>query len=107
VGRGRGGRRRRGELVQPGAHGEPDERVGLALVEGYCGAGGVLQGHSPTVLAGSLSAVASWLELNVRRSLSQAADQALRWQAEAELTGALVELARRLARVDRWIELLG
>jgi Ser/Thr protein kinase RdoA (MazF antagonist) len=89
------------------AHGEPDERVALALVEGYRRAGGVLQGHSPTVLAGSLSAVANWLELNVRRSLSQAADQALRWQAEAELAGALVELRRRLARLDRWTELLG
>jgi Ser/Thr protein kinase RdoA (MazF antagonist) len=82
-------------------HGEPDERVALALVEGYRGAGGVLQGHSPTVLAGSLSAVANWLELNLRRSLSQAADQALRWQAEAEVTGALIELPRRLARLDR------
>jgi Ser/Thr protein kinase RdoA (MazF antagonist) len=89
------------------AHGEPDERVALALVEGYRGAGGVLQGDSPTVLAGALSAVANWLELNVRRSLSQAADQALRWQAEAEVAGALVELPRRLAKLDRWTELLG
>jgi hypothetical protein len=31
----------------------------------------------------------------------------LRWQAEAEVTGALVELPRRLARLDRWTELLG
>jgi Ser/Thr protein kinase RdoA (MazF antagonist) len=89
------------------AHGEPDERAALALVEGYRGAGGVLQGHSPTVLAGSLSAVANWLGLNVRRSVSQAADQASRWQAEAEVAGALVELPRRLARLDRWTELLG
>jgi thiamine kinase-like enzyme len=89
------------------AYGEPDERVALALVEGYRRAGGVLQGHSPTVLAGSLSAVANWLELNVRRSLDQAAGQALRWQAEAEVTGALVELPRQLARLDRWTELLG
>jgi hypothetical protein len=43
----------------------------------------------------------------VRRSLSQAADQAARWQAESEVTGALSELPRRLARLDRWIELLG
>jgi Ser/Thr protein kinase RdoA (MazF antagonist) len=88
-------------------HGEPDERVALALVEGYRGAGGVLQGHSPTVLAGSLNAVANWLELNVRRSLSQAADQAVRRQAEAAVAGALIELPRRLARLDRWTELLG
>jgi hypothetical protein len=85
----------------------PAERVALALVEGYRGAGGVLQGHSPTVLAGSLSAVANWLELNLRRSLSQGADQAVRWQAETAVTSALVELPRRLARLDRWTELLG
>ena len=89
------------------AHGEPDARVALALVEGYRAAGGVLPGQSPTVLAGSLSAVANWLELNLRRSLSQATDQALGWQAEAEVAGALVELPRRLARLDRWTELLG
>jgi hypothetical protein len=89
------------------AHGEPDARVALALVEGYRRAGGVLPGHSPTVLAGSLSAVANWLELNLRRSLSQATDQAVRWQAEAEVAGALVGLPRRLARLDRWTELLG
>jgi thiamine kinase-like enzyme len=89
------------------AHGEPEERVALALVEGYRAAGGVLQDHSPTVLAGSLSAVANWLELSVRRSLDLAADQALRWQAEAEVTRALMELPRRLARLDRWTELLG
>jgi hypothetical protein len=89
------------------AHGEPDARVALALVEGYRRAGGVLPGHSPTVLAGSLSAVANWLELNLRRSLSQAAGRGLRWQAEAEVAGALVELRRRLARLGRWTELLG
>jgi thiamine kinase-like enzyme len=89
------------------AHGGPDERVAQALVEGYRTAGGVLQDHSPTVLAGSLSAVANWLELNVRRSLSQAANPVLRWQAEAEVTGALIELPRRLARLDRWTQLLG
>jgi hypothetical protein len=54
-----------------------------------------------------LSAVANWLELNVRRSLSQAADPELRRQAESEVAGALVELPRRLARLDRWTELLG
>jgi thiamine kinase-like enzyme len=89
------------------AHGEPDERVALALVGRLPPGGWVLQDHSPTVLAGSLSAVANWLELNLRRSLSQAADQAVRWQAEAEVTGALIELPRRLARLDRWTELLG
>jgi thiamine kinase-like enzyme len=90
-----------------GAHGEPDERVALALVEGYREAGGVLQGHSPTVLAGSLSAVANWLELNVRRSLDQTADRPLCWRSGAEVAGALAELSRRLARLDRWTELLG
>ena len=54
-----------------------------------------------------MSAVANWLELNLRRSLSQASDQAVRWQAEAAVAGALVELPRRLARVDRWTKLLG
>jgi hypothetical protein len=54
-----------------------------------------------------LSAVANWLELNLRRSLDLAADQGLGWQAEAEVAGALVELRRRLARLDRWTELLG
>jgi thiamine kinase-like enzyme len=90
-----------------GAHGESDERVALALVEGYRGAGGVLEGLSPTVLAGSLSAVANWLELNVRRSLSEATSQRFGSQAEAEVAGALTELPRRLARLDRWTELLG
>jgi hypothetical protein len=83
-------RRRRQASWSSRGHGE---RVALALVEGYRGVGGVLQGHSPTVLAGSLSAVANWLELNVRRSLSPAADHALRWQAEVEVAGALVEPA--------------
>jgi len=90
-----------------GVAGKPDERSARALVEGYRGAGGGLEGHSPTVLAGSLSAVANWLELNLRRSLDRAADQPLRWRAEAELAGALAELSRRLARLDRWTELLG
>jgi Ser/Thr protein kinase RdoA (MazF antagonist) len=90
-----------------GAHDEPDEWVALALVEGYRGAGGVLEDRSPTVLAGSLSAVANWLDLNVRRSLSEAANQPFRSQAEAEVAGALTELQRRLARLDRWMELLG
>jgi hypothetical protein len=79
----------------------------LALVEGYRGAGGGLEGHSPTVLAGSLSAAANWLELNVRRSLDQAADRPFRLRAEAEVAGALAELSRRLVRLDRWTELLG
>jgi len=90
-----------------GLQGEPRGRVALALVEGYRRAGGVLDCGSPTVLAGSLSAVANWLELNVRRSLSEAANQPFRWQAEAEVVGALTELPRRLARLDRWMELLG
>jgi Ser/Thr protein kinase RdoA (MazF antagonist) len=89
------------------AHGGPDERVALALVEGYRQAGGDLPGHSPTVMAGSLSAVANWLELNVRRIFGQAADPQLCWQAESEVAGALVDLPRRLARLDRWTELLG
>jgi hypothetical protein len=38
-----------------GVHGELDERVALALVEGYRRAGGALQVPSPTVLAGELS----------------------------------------------------
>jgi Ser/Thr protein kinase RdoA (MazF antagonist) len=87
--------------------GEPDERAARALVEGYRAAGGGLEGSSPTVLAGSLSAVANWLELNMRRSLDQAADRPFRRRAETEATGALVELSRRHARLDRWAELLG
>ena len=59
------------------------------------------------MLAGSLSAVANWLELNVRRSLNQAANQTFGSQAEAEVANALAELPRRLARLDRWMELLG
>jgi Ser/Thr protein kinase RdoA (MazF antagonist) len=90
-----------------GARGEPDERVALALVEGYRQAGGGFQERSPTVLAGSLSAVANWLELNARRSLSEAANQPSRSQADAEVAGALSELAGRLARLDRWMGLLG
>jgi hypothetical protein len=31
----------------------------------------------------------------------------VRWLAEAEVAGTLVQLPRRLARLDRWIELLG
>jgi Ser/Thr protein kinase RdoA (MazF antagonist) len=86
--------------------GEPNERAARALVEGYRAAGGGLEGSSPMVLAGSLRAVANWLELNVRRSLDQAADQPFRQRAEAEATGALAELSRRLVRLDRWAKLL-
>jgi aminoglycoside phosphotransferase (APT) family kinase protein len=89
-----------------GAHGEPDERVARALAEGYRRAGGVLRAPSPTVLAGSLSAVANWLELNLRRSLGEAAGRPLRSRAEAEVAAALGELARRLAALDRWMALL-
>jgi hypothetical protein len=88
------------------AHGEPDERVARALVEGYRRAGGDLQVLSPTVLAGSLSAVANWLELNLRRSLGEATDPPLRSRAEAEVAAALDELSWRLARLDRWMALL-
>ena len=90
-----------------GPQGEPRERVALALVEGYRRAGGILEGGSPTVLAGSLSAVVNWLELNVRRSLDDAVEGRDRQRAEAEIAGALGELAWRLARLDRWIDLLG
>jgi Ser/Thr protein kinase RdoA (MazF antagonist) len=89
-----------------GVHGEPDERVALALVEGYRRAGGDLQVPSPAVLAGSLSAVANWLELNLRRSLGEATDPPLRSRAEAEVAAALGELSWRLARLDRWMALL-
>jgi hypothetical protein len=57
-------------------------------------------------LAGSLSAVVNWLDLNVRRSLDSAAEGRDRQQAEVEIAGALRELAWRLARLDRWIDLL-
>ena len=76
-----------------GVPGEPNERVARALIEGYRGAGGGLEGGSPTVLAGSLSAVAKWLELNVRRSLDETADRRFRWRAEAAVAGALADLA--------------
>jgi Ser/Thr protein kinase RdoA (MazF antagonist) len=89
-----------------GARGVPDEGVALALVEGYRRAGGDFRERSPTVLAGSLSAVANWLELNVRRSLSEATDPPLRSRAEAEVAAALGELGGRLARLDRWMALL-
>jgi Ser/Thr protein kinase RdoA (MazF antagonist) len=90
-----------------GAHAEPDERVALALLEGYRRAGGTFQEHSPTVLAGSLSAVANWLELNVRRSLGEAPSQPFRSRAEAGVAGALSELVWRLAGIDRWMAVLG
>jgi Ser/Thr protein kinase RdoA (MazF antagonist) len=90
-----------------GADGEPDERVALALVDGYRLAGGAFQQPSPTVLAGSLSAVANWLELNVRRGLDEATAQPLRSRAEAEVAGAISELAWRLGGLDRWMALLG
>jgi hypothetical protein len=58
-------------------------------------------------LAGSLSAVVNWLDLNLRRSLGDAAQGRDREQAEAEIAGALREVAGRLAGLDRWIDLLG
>jgi len=90
-----------------GVAGEPNERAARALVEGYRAAGGGLESSSPTVLAGSLSAVVNWLELNLCRSLDQAADRPFRQRAEAVATGALAELSQRLDRLDRWTELLG
>jgi Ser/Thr protein kinase RdoA (MazF antagonist) len=90
-----------------GARGEADERVARALVEGHRQAGGGFQEHSPTVLAGSLSAVANWLELNVRRSLGEATNQPSGRRAGAEVAAALSQLAWRLAGLDRWVELLG
>jgi thiamine kinase-like enzyme len=87
--------------------GEPDARVASALVEGYRRAGGDFACQAPTVLAGSLSAVANWLELNVRRSLDDAGGLRGRQRAEAEVVGALAELPRRLASLDRWMDLLG
>jgi hypothetical protein len=72
-----------------GPQGEPDARVALALVEGYRRAGGTFTVGSPTVLAASLSAMANWLELNVRCGLSSAADARGRVQAETEVVDAL------------------
>jgi thiamine kinase-like enzyme len=89
-----------------GPKGEPCERVALALVEGYRQAGGVIDCESPTVLAGSLSAVANWLELNVRRNLDGAAGDRATRRAEVEVTNALDELAWRMTCRHRWTELL-
>jgi hypothetical protein len=50
----------------------------------------------PTVLAGSLSAAANWLELNVRRSLDGAAGDRAVPRAEAEVANALNKLAWRM-----------
>jgi thiamine kinase-like enzyme len=90
-----------------GPQGEPRERVALGLVEGYGRAGGVFHCGSPTVLAGSLSAVANWLRLNVRRSLDNTAQGRDPQQAKAEIAGALSELAWRLGKLDQWTDLLG
>jgi Ser/Thr protein kinase RdoA (MazF antagonist) len=89
-----------------GCGGEPDAQAGLALVEGYRRAGGTFKVGPPTVLAGSLSAVASWLRLNAIRSLSSAVDHRGQTQAEEELADALNQLEWRLARLDQWLELL-
>jgi Ser/Thr protein kinase RdoA (MazF antagonist) len=89
-----------------GPQGEPDARVALALVEGYRRAGGTFKVGSPTVLAGSLSAVANWLELKVRCGLSSAAAARGREQAGAEVADALSQLGWRWARLDRWPALL-
>ena len=89
-----------------GPRGEPCERVAFALVQGYRQAHGIVDGQSPTVLAGSLSAVANWLELNVRRSLDGAAGDRAAQQADAEVTNALNELAWRMTWRHRWMDLL-
>jgi Ser/Thr protein kinase RdoA (MazF antagonist) len=89
-----------------GPQGEPSERVALALVQGYRLAHGVVDCESPTVLAGSLSAVANWLELNVRRSLDGAAGGRAAQRAEAEVADALRELGWRMTWHHRRTELL-
>ena len=89
-----------------GPQGEPCERVALALVQGYRRARGVADGQSPTILAGSFSAVANWLELNVRRSLDGVTRDRAAQRAEAEVTRALDELAWRMTWRHRWMELL-
>jgi Ser/Thr protein kinase RdoA (MazF antagonist) len=89
-----------------GPHGEPCEGVALALVQGYRRAGGVVNVEFPTVLAGSLSAVANWLELNVRRSLDSTAGGRATQRAEAEVANALTELGWRMTWRHRWTELL-
>jgi Ser/Thr protein kinase RdoA (MazF antagonist) len=89
-----------------GPQGEPCELVALALVQGYQRAGGVVNVESPTVLAGSLSAVANWLEVKVRRSLDGAAGGRVAQPAEAEVADALTELGWRMTWRHRWTELL-
>jgi Ser/Thr protein kinase RdoA (MazF antagonist) len=89
-----------------GPQGEPNARVALALVEGYRRAGGTFTVGSPTVLAGSLSAVANWLELKVRSGLDNAAYARGRVQAETEVADALSQLVWRWTRLDRWTDLL-
>jgi aminoglycoside phosphotransferase (APT) family kinase protein len=85
-----------------GPHGSPCEGVALALVQGYRRAGGVVNCQSPTVLAGSLSAVANWLELNVRRSLDGTTGGRAAQRAEAEVADALRELGWRMTWRHRW-----
>jgi Ser/Thr protein kinase RdoA (MazF antagonist) len=89
-----------------GPQGEPAAPAALALIEGYRRAGGTFNVGSPTVLAGSLSAAANWLELTVRRGLSHAADASGRVQADTEVAEALGQLGWRWARLDRWTDLL-
>jgi len=57
-------------------------------------------------LAGSLSAAANWLELTMRRGLSDAADASGRMQADAEVAEDLGQLGWRWAGLDRWTDLL-
>jgi Ser/Thr protein kinase RdoA (MazF antagonist) len=90
-----------------GPQGEPCERAALALVQGYRQAHGVVDCQSPTVLAGSLSAAANWLEQNVRRSLDGAAGDRAAQRAAAEIVNALDELAWRMTWRHRWMVLLG
>jgi Ser/Thr protein kinase RdoA (MazF antagonist) len=89
------------------ATGAPIERTALAMVEGYRSAGGIFDSHPPTVLAGSLSAAANWLERTVRRSLSGAATQPVLSRAHNDIVGALTEFVRRLDNLDRWARLIG
>jgi hypothetical protein len=102
---GRGTRRRAGQLVDRPAR-LAVRGVALALVQGYRRAGGVVNCQSPTVLAGSLSAVANWLELNVRRSLDGTTGGRAAQRAEAEVADALRELGWRMTWRHRWTELL-
>ena len=89
-----------------GPQGEPCDQVAAAMVQGYRRAGGMIDATSPTVLAGSVSAVANWLELNLRYGLDSTAEDRATQRAEAEVTHALDELAWRMTWRQRWTDLL-